>query len=64
MTFPGMGPLYQLSLWLQKIGTILVNLCKIMCAQVHFHKTIDIKPRMMALMAKIQCNTFQYSFAT
>ena len=25
---------------------ILVNLWKLICAQVHFHKTIDIKPRM------------------
>ncbi len=35
-----------------------------MCAQVHFHETIDIKPQMMALMAKMQCNIFHYSFAT
>ena len=44
MQFPGIGPLYELTLWLQNIRMILVNLCKIMCAQVHFHETIDIKP--------------------
>ncbi len=64
MTFPATGPLYQLSLRLQKNWAILVNLCKIMCAQVHFHETIDIKPWMVALMAKMQCNTFHYSFTT
>ncbi len=44
-----------------KNWAILVNLCKIMCAQVHFYETIDIKPWMMVLMAKMQCNTFHYS---
>ncbi len=64
LTFPAIGQLYQLSLWLQKNWAILMNLCKIMCAQVHFHETIDIKPWMMALMARMQCNTFHYNFAT
>ena len=55
MSFPGKGPLDQLSLWLQKIKTIPVNLCKNICAHVHFHETIDIKHEWMASMAKMQC---------
>ncbi len=64
MTFPGIGPLYQLPFWLQKIRAILVNLCKIMCAQVHFHETIDTKQWMTTLIARMQCNTFHYCFGT
>ncbi len=46
MHFPGIGPLYHLPMWLKKNWTIFVDLCEIMCAQVYFHKTVDIKSGM------------------
>ena len=46
MQFPGIGSLYHLLLWLQKNWTFFVNLCKIMCAQVNFHETVDITSQM------------------
>ncbi len=64
MQFPGIGPLYQLSWWLQKNRAILINLCKIICAQVHFHETIDIKPQIDSTNGQNAMKHFQYSFAT
>ena len=64
MQFPGIGPLYQLSLWLKKICSIHVNLCKITCAQVHFHETIDIKPQMDGTYGQKAMKHLQYIFVT
>ncbi len=64
MQFSGIGPLYQFSWWLQKNRAILINLCKIICAQVHFHENFDIKPRIDSTNGQNVMKHFQYSFAT
>ena len=47
-----------------KNRTILVNLCKIICAQVHFHETIDIKIQIYGTNGQNTMKYFHNSFAT
>ncbi len=63
MQFPGIGPFYC-PCGCKKFRAILVNLYKIIGAQIHFHATIDIKPQMDGTNDQNAMKHFQYSFAT